>query len=154
MIRRPPRSTLFPYTTLFRSLGLELSLPRQLSSAWTRTRGPPVGAPATSGLDDHRNIGVPQDLLRVGYDHFAGPALDVAHVRPGEQRVAADPLDDSGHDFPRRSRFHVGDERHPLHRQRRLRDAHDLEPRLVVVAGMDEVHRAPGYARELRRALE
>src|SRR2546429_4178898 len=29
MIRRPPRSTLFPYTTLFRSLGLvdELALP-------------------------------------------------------------------------------------------------------------------------------
>src|SRR2546430_10234618 len=26
MIRRPPRSTLFPYTTLFRSLGLELAL--------------------------------------------------------------------------------------------------------------------------------
>src|SRR3989454_6314960 len=26
MIRRPPRSTLFPYTTLFRSLGAELSL--------------------------------------------------------------------------------------------------------------------------------
>src|SRR5256885_10613212 len=25
MIRRPPRSTLFPYTTLFRSLGLGLS---------------------------------------------------------------------------------------------------------------------------------
>src|SRR3712207_8669428 len=24
MIRRPPRSTLFPYTTLFRSLGLQL----------------------------------------------------------------------------------------------------------------------------------
>src|SRR5256885_6850561 len=27
MIRRPPRSTLFPYTTLFRSLGESLSLP-------------------------------------------------------------------------------------------------------------------------------
>src|SRR2546422_10726542 len=26
MIRRPPRSTLFPYTTLFRSLGLKLAL--------------------------------------------------------------------------------------------------------------------------------
>src|SRR5256885_12255940 len=26
MIRRPPRSTLFPYTTLFRSLGLVLEL--------------------------------------------------------------------------------------------------------------------------------
>src|SRR3989442_9879266 len=25
MIRRPPRSTLFPYTTLFRSIGAELS---------------------------------------------------------------------------------------------------------------------------------
>src|SRR2546426_12811859 len=27
MIRRPPRSTLFPYTTLFRSLSLHLLLP-------------------------------------------------------------------------------------------------------------------------------
>src|SRR2546430_11705830 len=27
MIRRPPRSTLFPYTTLFRSLGLLIILP-------------------------------------------------------------------------------------------------------------------------------
>src|SRR2546422_7753031 len=28
MIRRPPRSTLFPYTTLFRSLGASGDLPR------------------------------------------------------------------------------------------------------------------------------
>src|SRR3989454_8210091 len=27
MIRRPPRSTLFPYTTLFRSMGVELERP-------------------------------------------------------------------------------------------------------------------------------
>src|SRR3712207_7378524 len=27
MIRRPPRSTLFPYTTLFRSLDVDVSLP-------------------------------------------------------------------------------------------------------------------------------
>src|SRR2546430_15525901 len=27
MIRRPPRSTLFPYTTLFRSLGKKLGVP-------------------------------------------------------------------------------------------------------------------------------
>src|SRR2546426_1762055 len=27
MIRRPPRSTLFPYTTLFRSLGMSETLP-------------------------------------------------------------------------------------------------------------------------------
>src|SRR5688572_31868217 len=31
MIRRPPRSTLFPYTTLFRSLGLEAKLFRGLA---------------------------------------------------------------------------------------------------------------------------
>src|SRR6266705_1894717 len=30
MIRRPPRSTLFPYTTLFRSLLLTLPMPRPL----------------------------------------------------------------------------------------------------------------------------
>src|SRR5690349_23962951 len=29
LIRRPPRSTLFPYTTLFRSVDLDLHLPRQ-----------------------------------------------------------------------------------------------------------------------------
>src|SRR5256885_11405911 len=37
MIRRPPRSTLFPYTTLFRSafLGISVGLGR---NAWTQTR--------------------------------------------------------------------------------------------------------------------
>src|SRR3712207_7587267 len=35
MIRRPPRSTLFPYTTLFRSLGPSMS-------AWIRSLGLPV----------------------------------------------------------------------------------------------------------------
>src|SRR2546422_1924607 len=34
MIRRPPRSTLFPYTTLFRSLA---SPPRATSSSWPWT---------------------------------------------------------------------------------------------------------------------
>src|SRR3712207_8026818 len=33
MIRRPPRSTLFPYTTLFRSGGIDLSLPAVVSTA-------------------------------------------------------------------------------------------------------------------------
>src|SRR4030067_2835552 len=38
MIRRPPRSTLFPYTTLFRSASASASRPlsRSGSSAWTR----------------------------------------------------------------------------------------------------------------------
>src|SRR3712207_6917753 len=33
MIRRPPRSTLFPYTTLFRSSGLGLALVRHIAEA-------------------------------------------------------------------------------------------------------------------------
>ena len=33
MIRRPPRSTLFPYTTLFRSLATDLDLPAHLENA-------------------------------------------------------------------------------------------------------------------------
>src|SRR2546430_16982482 len=39
MIRRPPRSTLFPYTTLFRSLEGRLVQPwiSELKSTWTRT---------------------------------------------------------------------------------------------------------------------
>src|SRR2546430_17081742 len=38
MIRRPPRSTLFPYTTLFRSLGsLGASHPPELPSGHIRT---------------------------------------------------------------------------------------------------------------------
>src|SRR3712207_6939674 len=38
MIRRPPRSTLFPYTTLFRSQGLPRSGPRRAPAplAWSR----------------------------------------------------------------------------------------------------------------------
>src|SRR5438034_3151223 len=41
MIRRPPRSTLFPYTTLFRSRGRSGGLPR----AWLV---PPGGLPTVS----------------------------------------------------------------------------------------------------------
>src|SRR3712207_7112789 len=36
MIRRPPRSTLFPYTTLFRSAPAARGRPGRLWSAWTR----------------------------------------------------------------------------------------------------------------------
>src|SRR5256884_10012229 len=36
MIRRPPRSTLFPYTTLFRSIARELRVSRQSVSRWYR----------------------------------------------------------------------------------------------------------------------
>src|SRR3712207_7928270 len=55
MIRRPPRSTLFPYTTLFRSLVIRSSRSRAARSA-ARSRGrtaaivPPSGVPAKGAV--------------------------------------------------------------------------------------------------------
>src|SRR5688572_31358493 len=46
MIRRPPRSTLFPYTTLFRS---KRSLPVGHSSCSTSRRGGSAGAAESDG---------------------------------------------------------------------------------------------------------
>src|SRR2546422_6467087 len=42
MIRRPPRSTLFPYTTLFRSVSLgAVQVPRDAGPSLTRANLPP-----------------------------------------------------------------------------------------------------------------
>src|SRR3989454_8222194 len=56
MIRRPPRSTLFPYTTLFRSL---------VEGEVSRVLGQLVGL---VGDQDHRTAGLPQVLgdLQIG----------------------------------------------------------------------------------------
>src|SRR3712207_7778566 len=48
MIRRPPRSTLFPYTTLFRSLKVVTIYPAASGSAW-RSRASCIVTP-TSGF--------------------------------------------------------------------------------------------------------
>src|SRR3989449_387485 len=99
-------------------LGGSVPFPRQLSSACTSTL---VGsARAISGLDHHRDVSVAQDLLRVGHHDAAGPALADLHVGSGEQRVAADPLDDLGDDRTRLPRLDVRHKRDALHRQRRL----------------------------------
>src|SRR2546425_3999632 len=47
MIRRPPRSTLFPYTTLFRSHAPQLPLPEQPTRTSPGRRG---GNPSGSGV--------------------------------------------------------------------------------------------------------
>src|SRR5690348_17579257 len=75
MIRRPPSSTLFPYTTLFRSAG------RRHLDAVRMTR-PHGDRPARfETLEDplchlHRDVGPPVLLLGRG-DHLAAP--DVGH---------------------------------------------------------------------------
>src|SRR3989449_3868290 len=67
MIRRPPRSTLFPYTTLFRS-GLEHAAPlERRAPAALRAGGAPAaapGVPAIIAADPVRPLGSLDDLRR------------------------------------------------------------------------------------------
>src|SRR3712207_6893858 len=67
MIRRPPRSTLFPYTTLFRSRGLRLVNHRIERASAVRLRADGVNATvrATPGGHLHQAI---IDLLIVEVD--------------------------------------------------------------------------------------
>src|SRR5688572_32497735 len=60
MIRRPPRSTLFPYTTLFRSTGKDFP-----SDPWEQLKGA-VGAVFGSWMNDRaivyrRKYGIPHE---------------------------------------------------------------------------------------------
>src|SRR2546425_3858463 len=68
MIRRPPRSTLFPYTTLFRSAG--------------RRAQPAVvvlaGAVAAAGPGPSRTLGTPRPGRRAGRSR--GPARSEEHT--------------------------------------------------------------------------
>src|SRR3712207_7394724 len=51
MIRRPPRSTLFPYTTLFRSLAGELGMDVIVTDHHIPPENPPESPPAVAVLD-------------------------------------------------------------------------------------------------------
>src|SRR5437764_6910040 len=63
MIRRPPRSTLFPYTTLFRSARMrrstpplaatDLALPPPSARGTRRPRQDPAGFPAPRRSEEH-----------------------------------------------------------------------------------------------------
>src|SRR2546422_10996406 len=97
MIRRPPRSTLFPYTTLFRSLCLrdpkmehavpELSL-GVIGFDALRQADRPAEAPSANLLDQKRAVLVAGRGLRLGADRqhsVLDGDLDVlrAHARQG-----------------------------------------------------------------------
>src|SRR3989475_4802504 len=97
MIRRPPRSTLFPYTTLFRSHRRPAQHPEQLAAARGPARGARIHqsrAPAarseehTSELQSQSNlvcrlllekkkVGMPGDELGV---NCLGDTLELARV--------------------------------------------------------------------------
>src|SRR3712207_8617115 len=66
MIRRPPRSTLFPYTTLFRSAGW-----RPRSPAATRGPSPPRPRPsAAPGRGDRKSTRLNSSHANISYAVF------------------------------------------------------------------------------------
>src|SRR3712207_6960061 len=76
MIRRPPRSTLFPYTTLFRSEGAVRG------GEDVALRPPPL--PGPPGVAHRR----PQDRPDGGHED-GGPGAPAPHVGDGEDQAAA-----------------------------------------------------------------
>src|SRR3712207_7814684 len=68
MIRRPPRSTLFPYTTLFRS-GLREVLAEVLVAAHAGVRG--------QQLPEHRVVGVPAAVVADGGADILGDGVEL-----------------------------------------------------------------------------
>src|SRR3712207_7925275 len=80
MIRRPPRSTLFPYTTLFRS-----QLGRGVAEAGEDGRGHP---PVDLVVDDL----APLPVAEQGLEHLAGavlaPVVDEDEVQRSEEHTS------------------------------------------------------------------
>src|SRR2546430_9274680 len=71
MIRRPPRSTLFPYTTLFRSNGIEQLIPGKNTVG---TRGQVVEQAKLQSAEHHRLAGLAHAVGSGVDTQFASPA--------------------------------------------------------------------------------
>src|SRR5690349_21994894 len=80
MIRRPPRSTLFPYTTLFRSMTAPLKLPQPW--IWWDTFPIPLGK-----KDSTTGKVVPGYFkMRTHFADFAGKFVNHCHILAHEDR--------------------------------------------------------------------
>src|SRR2546426_11968281 len=110
MIRRPPRSTLFPYTTLFRSRAHD----REEAVHGERLNGEGVGreaveeitdlAPAVKGEREALEVGV--ELAPEVVDHALADAdggVVAAHAERAQERVDADQRPAGGRQEPARA---------------------------------------------------
>src|SRR3989442_11019496 len=85
MIRRPPRSTLFPYTTLFRSSALG-PVPAPSTQSFTLTASVPTGTLAVSVklcvLGDRKSTRLNSSHVRLSYAVFCLKKKSLFHHRP------------------------------------------------------------------------
>src|SRR5256885_6165279 len=102
MIRRPPRSTLFPYTTLFRSLDMDSEPGATVLAAWLPVPGDHRSEEHTSELQSPCNLVcrlllekkkntkikaiLPQLNIRTSLSHKLSPSLDFRCSHPNSSR--------------------------------------------------------------------
>src|SRR3712207_7972259 len=121
MIRRPPRSTLFPYTTLFRSWNRLVSVVEEQARALMRTSFTSVVREAgdlSAGLFDRRGRMVAQavtgtpghvNAMATSAHHFL-EAFPAETLGPGDALVTNHPWQTSGHLNDRSEERRVGKE--------------------------------------------
>src|SRR3712207_8256922 len=84
MIRRPPRSTLFPYTTLFRSslteLGATLCEPARAIRTWAERPGRPYSPPGTATTPTQATCPGGDCALRTGPGDRKSTRLNSSHA--------------------------------------------------------------------------
>src|SRR2546429_7014127 len=79
MIRRPPRSTLFPYTTLFRSAALDLEGDQRRARAHLAPRDLGLRMIGPSGIDQARDLGMLGERDRDGCRDRKSTRLNSSH---------------------------------------------------------------------------
>src|SRR5438876_3558243 len=82
MIRQPPRSTLFPYTTLFRSDGMNI-ISNDGSNKLNRSRKARVSYKVQRTINASLNAATSTRADFVGYPRFPAPVEFIAAVKIG-----------------------------------------------------------------------
>src|SRR5260221_9941844 len=80
MIRRPPRSTLFPYTTLFRSGTVRFAIPVTLVALWLALLANLVGLRVPPGWRDRKSTRLNSSHTVISYAVFC--------LKKKKQRIA------------------------------------------------------------------